>query len=93
MSARMNPELCTVCGQLLDSATGLGDNQQPNLGDISMCLYCGDLKIFDENMKRQEALESELSEVPPYQMFIARKLQAMFEDGTLQRPDSGALRH
>jgi hypothetical protein len=43
----MPPAICPTCGKTLDSAAGIGNPQLPNPGDVSICLYCANVAIFD----------------------------------------------
>lgn len=47
---------CPVCGHIFDSATlaGKGD-QRPGPGDYSMCIECGEVLRFDDNMVERRA--------------------------------------
>lgn len=42
---------CPHCGEELDVASGLGTQDGPKPGDISLCIDCGGVNIFDENLK------------------------------------------
>ncbi len=37
---------CPVCNRKLDAATSVMDEARPRDGDISICLYCGSLLVF-----------------------------------------------
>jgi hypothetical protein len=38
---------CLECGYLMDATTGLNDAYYPNKGDVSICVRCGALALFD----------------------------------------------
>lgn len=53
-------EVCS-CGALLDSATNLlGKQQHPRPGQFSLCIHCGKLIVFKEDLSRREPNEEEL---------------------------------
>lgn len=39
---------CPVCGYVTDAATCVGHpSKRPRLGDISLCMGCGEILVFD----------------------------------------------
>lgn len=44
----MPEQVCQVCGEHLDAASG--HESKPNVGDVSICGYCGAAGIFDDNL-------------------------------------------
>ncbi len=44
---------CVKCGEKLDIATSI-ENAPPSPGDTSICIYCGNLMEFDEDMQLTE---------------------------------------
>jgi hypothetical protein len=44
---------CSVCGYKTNAATGAPSSGQhrPSPGDLTICLKCGELSQFDENMR------------------------------------------
>jgi hypothetical protein len=55
---------CLNCGEYFGLATEAGDDsgKGPSIGDISVCLYCGHLAIFEDYGLR-ELTPSEMDEV------------------------------
>lgn len=41
---------CPNCNVILDKATGLEEKDIPSKGDYSICLHCGEILIFDDNL-------------------------------------------
>lgn len=54
---------CVRCGYVMDMATSLEDPEVnlPNPGDISLCLKCGLLSIFDQNLKLRPPSDEEIT--------------------------------
>ena len=51
MTAETPASKCPACGHPLTRATGIdGGEQAPDPGDYSVCLYCGQLLRFDEDL-------------------------------------------
>ena len=46
------PISCPYCGATLDDATQMGAEQaQPSEGDITVCLYCTGVMLYDVHLK------------------------------------------
>lgn len=50
---------CPNCGTVLDGWTGV-DGVKPNIGDISLCWYCGELGKFGPNFVLCKLTDEEL---------------------------------
>jgi len=49
---RLPLTFCPTCHQKLDAATEVfGESEQPKAGDVSVCLYCGELLEYDESLR------------------------------------------
>lgn len=46
---KMPKSVCCECGAKLDGAAGEGDIT-PDPGDMSVCIYCGSLNVFSDNL-------------------------------------------
>ena len=57
---KAKPTRCLHCHALLDRATG---ESQPQPGDLSVCITCGNLMIFTEDMSLREPTAQELRAV------------------------------
>ncbi|MDQ4121692.1 MAG: hypothetical protein M3209_09630 [Acidobacteriota bacterium] len=53
------PSKCSNCGEMLDATTGIQE-QMPNEGDVSICAACGQISVFDSELKLRAATESEI---------------------------------
>lgn len=55
---------CPCCGKIIDAASVLGEEKvTPRPGDISFCLYCGQLLTFDDELVPKEATEAVLDDL------------------------------
>jgi hypothetical protein len=43
--------LCPECGYAFDAATHIGGRARPSPGDLSICLSCGTLLLFDDDLR------------------------------------------
>ena len=57
-------EKCSTCGYGMD-ATGVAEvlDSKPGSGDISLCLNCGHIALFNSDLTRREATEKEMEEI------------------------------
>ena len=54
------PELhCLNCGKLIDGATSVDGNHSPAPGDVTICIYCGHLMVFDLTVRKPNDAELE----------------------------------
>lgn len=44
-------DACPICFHELDSATDIVGNDKPKPGDLSVCLYCAELLVFDDALR------------------------------------------
>jgi hypothetical protein len=54
---------CLNCGKLIDGATPVGGGRAPQEGDISICLDCHHLMIYDANMRVRALTDEEVVEI------------------------------
>lgn len=53
---------CLLCGQQADGASDVANTDEaPSEGDISVCLYCGNVAAFDKELKLRAATPEELA--------------------------------
>jgi hypothetical protein len=46
---------CLGCGRKIDGATYVGEEDQaPDPGDVTVCIYCGHIQAFDDDLKLRE---------------------------------------
>ena len=56
------PSACPCCGRKLDGATKThGERKRgPKAGDLSLCVYCGEMLIFADDSYLREPTDEEL---------------------------------
>lgn len=56
---------CPACGELVDGVQAINDeeNPLPKPGDVTICIYCGELLIFDEDGKERVPTEEEINDI------------------------------
>lgn len=64
MSDEHLPEVrCSACGNKLNAATHVGpDDPRPTPGDASLCLYCGHLSVFADDLTLRPLTDAEMYE-------------------------------
>jgi hypothetical protein len=67
---------CPVCGYETDAATNpLEDSKRPVAGDISICMKCGEIQIFNEDLTKRESTISDMLDLGECEWKIARTIQ------------------
>lgn len=61
---------CVGCGELLDGATGVGANR-PRPGSVSVCLYCGHISVFANDLSLREPTSEEMHEIAGNETILA----------------------
>jgi transcription initiation factor IIE alpha subunit len=60
---------CPACGKRLSAATGIKEDAVPNSGDISICVYCGEYLVFDDNLHSRSMSQEEFDSLDDEQKF------------------------
>lgn len=55
------PNKCQSCGETCDCASHKDTKEPPQKGDFSVCFYCGEIHVFDENLKLRKATQDEIN--------------------------------
>lgn len=65
MNERGFPYKCAKCGKILDGQTcATLDQRKPKDGDVSLCMYCNTLAIFDVRKGRlRKPTQTEIAEI------------------------------
>lgn len=76
-TTRLSPRLCPYCGHTLDAATAgpFNPDAEPRPGDVTVCLHCIELLVFDEATLPRKPSGDELLDVrtdPQVQLVMAR---------------------
>jgi hypothetical protein len=62
---------CLACGKRLDRATSVDGNHQPEMGDVTICIGCGHLMGFDDDLRLRELTDTEMVKVAGDRRIIA----------------------
>jgi acetyl-CoA carboxylase beta subunit len=54
---------CLNCGKLLDGATCIDNDSMPDPGDVTICIYCGHLMMFDAQMRLRDLSDEKVRQV------------------------------
>ena len=62
--SRTPPSYCPVCRHLIDAATCVTDTTlQPTPGHPSICVYCGEIMVFADDLSLRSPTSEELSDL------------------------------
>lgn len=77
-SVRVPMSACLGCGKRMDGATGVDYRGGPQPGHITVCIGCGHVMAFDEDMHLRRLTDAEMIEIAGDRRLIdvqrARKL-------------------
>jgi DNA-directed RNA polymerase subunit RPC12/RpoP len=54
---------CIDCGKLVDGACGLDTDNLPDVGDFTVCIYCGSIMVFAEDLTLRRPTAAEMVEI------------------------------
>lgn len=57
------PDSWCTCGHKLSGARGIDWDNMPEPGNLSVCMYCGVLRMYAEDLSLRELTREELSDV------------------------------
>jgi hypothetical protein len=60
---RMPPSACTACGTKLNGATGIATDGAPSPGDITVCLSCGHVMAYADDLTLRDLTDAEMVEI------------------------------
>ena len=76
---------CLACGKVLDAANVVstdGQDYAPSSGDITICLGCGHVMAFDDDLKLREMTDAEAREIAgDRRMLAVQKARGELERG------------
>jgi Zn ribbon nucleic-acid-binding protein len=61
-TTRLQLEHCLACGHAVDSATSIDVNARPKPGAWTMCVKCGHLMTFDDELHLRQLTAAETDE-------------------------------
>jgi hypothetical protein len=67
VTTKLKPAACLACGAPLDAATafaekGHASEPKPQPGDFTLCIHCGHLMVFTDDMRLRQPTRDELDE-------------------------------
>lgn len=74
---RLPKVACPHCDHPLDAATRVGDNFRPKPGDITICLKCSEILVFQPDMTVRLAFLNDLLNLPKEEARLLEKGQAL----------------
>lgn len=60
---RLSSHSCPRCGHTMDCASGLSGDRPPGPGDISLCINCGGIALYTEDLQLREPTGGEEYEI------------------------------
>ena len=69
--------LCPACGYLIDAASALAGRGAPRPGDVSMCLSCGEVLMFDDALRSVVPPPWWLGGMPPRVRLTVTQMQTL----------------
>lgn len=64
MSCHLSDDLvCPSCGSKLNGATDPVGDATPSSGDITVCLYCGHILVFTDDLRLRNPTDEEIHEI------------------------------
>jgi hypothetical protein len=71
---------CPNCGATLDAATCVtSDTVQPSPGDLTLCIYCGHLMAFGDDLSFRKLTDSEAAGIDPRTLAVQRFIRARMQ--------------
>lgn len=71
---------CDTCGRTLNAATAVEDGKRPMPGSVSICWYCGVVRLFDDQLRLRKPNDAEALELSRN-----RQLSALVAEVRLRR--------
>lgn len=72
---------CPTCGYEMDAATAIAGDGRPSVGDISLCINCGEVLEFSEGFRLEVASLKALMQLDPKQHLAVTVAQRMIRKG------------
>ena len=78
MTTKLDPDYCPKCGFLCDAVSDPeGSDSKPQEGDISICINCAKLLVFDKDLKLQPCPEEKINSLDEDTLKIIVKTKAI----------------
>jgi hypothetical protein len=62
-TTKLSPSACLSCGILLDAASNVSSEGQPEAGDCTICIACGHIMVFDERLLLRDPNDEEAYQI------------------------------
>ena len=69
---------CLLCNHTLDAATRIDDCCSPKPGDLSVCVSCGNVLMFCEDLSVQVATKEDLAKLDAPTLRMVKTLRSTF---------------
>lgn len=81
------PDSWCTCGHLLSGARGVDWDNRPEPGNLSVCMYCGVLRMYTADLTLRELTREELAEVMADQEMSAQiwRMRQAIHDARAQK--------
>lgn len=60
---RMPMTVCISCRKELDAASGVGVEAKPEPGDVTVCIGCGHIMVFADDLRLRNPKDDEMREI------------------------------
>lgn len=64
---------CLKCGKLLDGCSAVENEAKPKKGDFSICIKCGNIAVFDNDLKLRKPTKKEHEEISANETIMAQQ--------------------
>lgn len=80
-NSQLEKTTCPKCKSKLDAATHAGaeEKAQPKKNDLTVCLYCSSILIYNSDLLLREATEKDLKKLDEDLLFELKRAKAMAE--------------
>lgn len=87
LSSRLPPSPCPECKKVMDGATCFNEDAVPGPGDVTVCMYCSALLVYEKDMQLRKMTPEEERKLPDearttvfqVRLFLAAKMQPKLE--------------
>lgn len=86
-TTKLQYQACTGCGHSNEEHTGINNEEQPQPGNISICVCCGQVNQYDDDMKLQKLSDDEMHDLQthhPDVLMQVRMIQMAIKQKILQ---------
>lgn len=60
---KVKKNICSICHHELSGATQINGIDKPKPGDVSLCIECGNIAIFCDDLQLRQATKEEILEI------------------------------